>query len=94
MKVVIAGAGGIGRYLAAELRSRGHDLTIVEKRDEAISRVPDGIRVVHGDACAPSLLEVAGVREADVVVAIIDGGVKIVANGSSTAEKVTKAQLA
>ncbi|AXV05700.1 Trk system potassium uptake protein TrkA [Euzebya pacifica] len=70
MKVVIAGAGGIGRYLAAELRDRGHDLTIVEKRDEAVARVGDGIRIVHGDACAPAVLEAAEVRSADVVVAV------------------------
>lgn len=70
MKVVIAGAGGIGRYLAAELLERGHDLTIIEKRADSLGRVAVGITVVHGDACAPKVLERARVREADVVVAV------------------------
>lgn len=70
MKVLIAGAGGIGRYLAAELRARGHDLTIIEQREEAVARVGEGIRVVHGDACAPAVLERADMRGADVVVAV------------------------
>lgn len=70
MKVLIAGAGGIGRYLAAELRARGHELTIIEQREEAVARVGEGIRVVHGDACAPAVLERADMRGADVVVAV------------------------
>lgn len=70
MRVVIAGAGGIGRYLATELSGRGHAVTIIEKRDVAIARVHADIQVVHGDACAPRVLEAARVREADVVVAV------------------------
>ncbi len=70
MRVLIAGAGGIGRYLAAELRNRGHELTIIETRDEAVARVGEGIRVVQGDACAPAVLERADARDVDVVVAV------------------------
>lgn len=67
---MIAGAGGIGRYLAAELQARGHHLTIVEKRDDAVAKVAEGMAVVRGDACAPAVLEAAGVRDVDVVVAV------------------------
>lgn len=70
MKVVVAGAGKIGRYLSADLVVRGHEVTMIELSKEALDRAPtEGVRTVLGDACAPKVLERAGVREADVVVA-------------------------
>jgi trk system potassium uptake protein TrkA len=70
MKVVVAGAGNIGRYLAVDLSQRGHDVTVVEKVPEAMASVPsDGLHHLTGDACDPLVLERAGVRDADVVVA-------------------------
>jgi trk system potassium uptake protein TrkA len=70
VKVVIAGAGNIGRYLSADLAKRGHDVTLVEVDDVALAKAEtDGVTALRGDACAPPVLERAGVREADVVVA-------------------------
>ncbi|MDQ3973096.1 MAG: TrkA family potassium uptake protein [Actinomycetota bacterium] len=70
MRVVVAGAGNIGRYLSVDLGQRGHQVTLIEQSDAALARVPDGgIVKLLGDACAPQVLERAGVREADVVVA-------------------------
>ena len=71
MKIVIAGAGGVGRYLATELASRGHDMTLIERRQEALDKIPEGdIVVVDGDACSPAVLERADVRHADAIVAV------------------------
>jgi trk system potassium uptake protein len=71
VRILIAGAGGVGRYLAAELAGRGHDLTLVERSEVALAKVPAGnVRVVDGDACSPDVLDRAGVREADAVVAM------------------------
>ena len=70
MKVVIAGAGNIGRYLSVDLAGRGHDVTLIDTSDDELERVPnDRTHRIAGDACAPRVLEQAGVREADVVVA-------------------------
>ncbi|MGH8905558.1 MAG: potassium channel family protein [Egibacteraceae bacterium] len=70
MKVVVAGAGNIGRHLAADLARRGHDVTLIEIADDVLRKVDaDGVAAVRGDACDPQVLERAGVRGADVVVA-------------------------
>lgn len=74
MKVVVAGAGNIGRYLAVDLARRGHDVVVIERSPEALASVPleeqkGSLRTVEGDACAVEVLESATARAADVVVA-------------------------
>ncbi|CAN5739197.1 TrkA family potassium uptake protein [soil metagenome] len=71
MRIVIAGAGGVGRYLAAELADRGHQMTLIENKPDALAKIvhPE-LSVVDGDACAPEVLEQADVRRADVIVAM------------------------
>jgi trk system potassium uptake protein len=70
VKVVVAGAGNIGRYLGQDLAQRGHDITIVDKAPEVLrAATGSGMRTLEGDACSPAVLERAGVRQADVVVA-------------------------
>jgi len=70
MKIVIAGAGSVGRAVALELLDHGHEVTLIDKK-------PDQLRVasvadaewVLADACSPEALSEAGLREADVVLA-------------------------
>ena len=70
MKIVIAGAGSVGRSVALELLDHGHDVTLIDKN-------PDQLRVasvadaewILADACSPEALSEAGVRDADVVLA-------------------------
>ncbi|MDQ3537798.1 MAG: TrkA family potassium uptake protein [Actinomycetota bacterium] len=72
MKVLLAGAGNIGRYLAFDLAQRGHDVVLLDQDPQALRLVPDHdltLELVEGDACAPNVLERVGAREADVVVA-------------------------
>jgi trk system potassium uptake protein len=70
MRVLVAGAGNVGRYLSQDLAKRGHDITLIERTPEVLRSVASsGMRVVEGDACSPLILERAGAREADVVVA-------------------------
>jgi trk system potassium uptake protein TrkA len=70
MRIVVAGAGNIGRYLSADLAGRGHEITLIDRSPEVLAAVQgSGMRVVEGDACAPVVLDSAGVRHADVIVA-------------------------
>jgi trk/ktr system potassium uptake protein len=73
MKVIITGAGKVGRHLAADLSERGHDITLIEQDKIAAARaaqeLPEQVNVLLGDACEPYVLEEAKLMEADVVVA-------------------------
>ncbi|MCI1641043.1 MAG: TrkA family potassium uptake protein [Actinomyces sp.] len=70
MKIVIAGAGSVGRFVALRLLAHGHEVTLIDNQ-------PDQLRVasvadadwVLADACSPDVLSDAGVREADALVA-------------------------
>jgi trk system potassium uptake protein TrkA len=70
MRVVVAGGGNVGRYLALNLDARKHMVTLVEKSQETLRRLGDcPFRLQLGDACDPGVLERAGLREADAIVA-------------------------
>ncbi|MCD4549478.1 potassium channel family protein [Schaalia sp. lx-260] len=70
MRIVIAGAGSVGRTVALELIDRGHEVTLIDN-------APDQIRVasvadadwVLADACSPDVLRESGLEQADVLVA-------------------------
>jgi trk system potassium uptake protein TrkA len=72
MRIVIAGAGAVGRHLAADLKARGHDVVLVEQEPRhleiAAEWAPDA-EFILGDACEPWVLEKADLRSTDVVVA-------------------------
>jgi len=72
MRVVISGAGAVGRHLASDLANRGHNVTLIEQ-DPAVLEIARewAPQVDHliGDACEPWVLEKAQLNTADVVVA-------------------------
>jgi trk system potassium uptake protein len=73
MRIVVAGAGNIGRHLANDLHHRGHDVTVIEQDADVLERAQQeaspGVAFVFGDACEPWVLEKADMQAADVVVA-------------------------
>ncbi|HVB06725.1 MAG TPA: NAD-binding protein [Acidimicrobiales bacterium] len=71
MKVVIAGAGAVGTFLADDLAAGGHEVLLIEKNPSAIEQLPEDprIRLVRADACEVDVLQTAELDKADVVVA-------------------------
>lgn len=71
MKVVIAGAGNVGMFIAEDLYKAGHTVLVIEQDPEVAGRVLEqvGVEVYQGDACEVNSLLVAGVNGADVMVA-------------------------
>ena len=70
MRVVIAGAGSVGRSIAHELLAHGHEITIIDRQPSAmrIAQVADAEWLL-ADACELSALTEAKIDECDVVVA-------------------------
>ncbi|KHL17251.1 trk system potassium uptake protein TrkA [Mumia flava] len=70
MHVAIAGAGSVGRSIAAELLENGHRVLLIDKSPRAIKSdaVPEAEWLL-ADACELSALEEAHLQRCDVVIA-------------------------
>jgi trk system potassium uptake protein TrkA len=70
MRVVIAGAGSVGRSIARELLHNGHRVLLIDKDvdDVQVRSVPAATWLM-ADACEISSLHEAGLADCDVVVA-------------------------
>jgi trk system potassium uptake protein len=71
MKVVIAGAGAVGGFVAADLNAAGHEVLVIERDAALVARLRPSSEVdlYLGDACEVSTLDDAGIIDADVMVA-------------------------
>ena len=73
MKIIILGAGQVGRTAAYHLaREPANEVTVVDVKDELLRDLQDriDIRTVVGSATQPGILEAAGAREADIFIAL------------------------
>lgn len=70
MKVLIAGAGSVGRSIARDLLTHGHSVLLIDSNPAAmrVAQVAEAEWML-ADACELSALEEAGVEDMDVVVA-------------------------
>lgn len=70
MRVVIVGAGSVGRAIAAELLGNGHRVLLIDKDSTAVqvNAVPEA-QWLLADACEITSLAEAGLADCDVVVA-------------------------
>jgi len=72
MKILIVGAGIVGNNLAQELSEEGHDVSIIDEDPEKVHRISETLDVmsVCGNACLPSVLVKAGIRDMEMVIAV------------------------
>ncbi len=72
MNIIIAGCGNIGRTLAEQLNAEGHDITVIDNRQSAVEIVTgaDEALGVVGNITNLSVLEDAGVKNADILIAV------------------------
>lgn len=70
MRVTIAGAGAVGRSIAAELLESGHQVTLIERDPDQLDplEVADAEWIL-ADACEVASLEAARLENSDVVIA-------------------------
>ena len=73
MKIIILGAGQVGRTAAYHLsREEANDVTVVDVNEEVLRDLQDrlDIRTVSGNAASPRILEAAGIASTDILVAL------------------------
>jgi trk/ktr system potassium uptake protein len=71
MKVIICGAGQVGWQIARHLSSEKNDVTVVDNNPDLVRRATDSLDVagITGFASYPDILERAGARDADMIIA-------------------------
>ncbi len=75
MRVVIAGGGNVGKYIATDLRGSNHEVLVLEQSPEVVERARasgehPGVEFKVTDACELSALLEAHLETADVVAAV------------------------
>jgi trk system potassium uptake protein TrkA len=73
MFVIIVGGGKTGSYLARLLLDAGHQVKVIEDRPMIFERLKDELpadTLVCGDGSSPSVLEAAGIKNAQVLAAV------------------------
>ncbi|MHC0052851.1 Trk system potassium transporter TrkA [Actibacterium sp. D379-3] len=71
MKVIICGAGQVGWQIARHLSNEKNDVTVVDNNPDLVRRATDTLDVqgVAGFASYPDILDRAGARDADMIIA-------------------------
>jgi trk system potassium uptake protein TrkA len=71
MDIVICGAGDVGTHAAESLASSGHGVTVIDIDPARLGRIEEtlDVRSLRGNCAEAPVLEEAGVRGADMVVA-------------------------
>ena len=72
MNFIVVGCGRVGAELSHHLFKRGHQVVAVDSNKEAFNRLPPDFRgrTLEGEGLAESVLERAGIREADGLAAV------------------------
>lgn len=71
IRIAIAGGGKVGRYVARDLVSKGHEIVLIEEDKGKLQALKDTIDVnwIVGDACELHVLDEAVLSSCDVMVA-------------------------
>jgi len=74
VKIIIVGAGEVGFHIASRLAYENKDVVVIDKDPEAIRRITESIDVeaINGSGSSPVVLKAAGLREADILLAVTD----------------------
>ena len=72
MKILIAGVGKIGKTLAKQLASEGHDLTLIDEKNYILESTVEQFDAmgVNGNCASMEVLKRAGIEEMDLVIAV------------------------
>lgn len=71
MNIIIAGDGKVGTMLTRQLSTEGHDITVIDSDSAVLQQSVERYDVisVHGNCASMAVLQQAGVKEADLLIA-------------------------
>ena len=74
MNIIIAGCGKVGRALAEQLSREKHDITVIDRKPEAIQQITNiaDVRGVVGNGASFEIQMDAGIDTADLMIAVTD----------------------
>jgi trk system potassium uptake protein TrkA len=72
MKIIICGAGQVGRGIAERLAVENHDVTVIDISSELVGAISANadVRGIVGHGSHPDVLNEAGAAEADMIIAV------------------------
>lgn len=72
MKIIILGAGQVGKTVAQALSHEDNDMTVVDHQPQLLQKLETrlDIKTVAGHAAHPDVLERAGAKDADLILAV------------------------
>ncbi|MBM3732986.1 MAG: Trk system potassium transporter TrkA [Acidimicrobiia bacterium] len=72
MKIIVCGAGQVGFNIARHLAKENNSVTVIDQVPDLIRRVSETLDVqgIVGHASNPEVLEEAGVKDADMIIAV------------------------
>ena len=70
--IIICGAGRVGMSITDHLSNEGYDITVIDANFEAIQKITElyDVRGVQGLASYPNILEDAGIKDAEIIIAV------------------------
>lgn len=74
MKILIAGAGKVGKSITDELSADGNDITMIDRNADVLNDVIEkyDVNTCEGNAASSIVLKEAGVEDADIFIAVAD----------------------
>ena len=74
MRIIIAGAGVVGTSLAEQLYRENHDIVLIESDRTRAASISESLDIlcIQGSASSPSILHRAGIRSADILIAVTE----------------------
>ncbi|MBM4286672.1 MAG: Trk system potassium transporter TrkA [Deltaproteobacteria bacterium] len=74
MRIVIVGAGEVGFHIAQRLVLEKKEVVVIDKDETAIARLMErlDVQTMQGSGASPKILLAAGIREAQILLAVTD----------------------
>ncbi len=74
MRIMIVGAGLVGQYLCGKFSAEGHEVVLVDRDKDKLSRIERDLNImtVHGSGASARILAEASIARTDLFIAVTD----------------------